>query len=300
MEIVFCGTGWGALVDVVRARLPPGWSIRSRSFARSLAEDIAGADVVLPSNAPFDRAAIFAAERLRLIQQPAVGYEGIDLDAARARGIPVCNAPGTNGQSVAEAALLLLLALARRVPGATNAFAERVIGAPVGVELSGRPLVVLGFGESGQRLGAAATALGMEVRGVRSADGRAGLLEAARGAGALSVHCPLTPATRGLVDREVLGALAPGAFVVNCARGPIVDRTALEDALASGHLGGAGLDVHWEEPWDPSEALYRRDDVVSLPHIAGSTSESFGRIADIVVDNVGRLARGEPLLHRVA
>jgi phosphoglycerate dehydrogenase-like enzyme len=89
-------------------------------------------------------------------------------------------------------------------------------------------------------------------------------------------------------------------MLINCARGGVVDRGALLDALASGRLGGAGLDVYWEEPWNPSDPLFQRDDVITLPHVAGSTRESFGRIADIVAGNIGRLQRGEPLLNRIA
>jgi phosphoglycerate dehydrogenase-like enzyme len=94
--------------------------------------------------------------------------------------------------------------------------------------------------------------------------------------------------------------MKPGALLVNCARGPIVDRAALEAALDAGRLGGVGLDVFWEEPWDPSDPLYARDDVVTLPHVAGSTVEAFGRIADIVVENVARVQSGLEPLHRIA
>ncbi len=91
-----------------------------------------------------------------------------------------------------------------------------------------------------------------------------------------------------------------GAILVNCARGPVVDRAALEAALASGHLGGFGLDVHWEEPADPADPLYRRQDVVAMPHVAGSTEESFERLVGVLFENLGRLAAGEALVHRVA
>jgi phosphoglycerate dehydrogenase-like enzyme len=116
----------------------------------------------------------------------------------------------------------------------------------------------------------------------------------------VSIHCPLTPETRGMIDREAFSAMKPGAFLVNCARGPIVDRSALVAALESGRLGGAGLDVYWEEPWDPADPLFGRDDVIAMPHIAGSTEEAYGRITDIVVENIRRAAAGEPVLHRVA
>jgi phosphoglycerate dehydrogenase-like enzyme len=116
----------------------------------------------------------------------------------------------------------------------------------------------------------------------------------------VSVHCPLTPATRGLIGAEFLSHIKRGAMLINCARGGVVEKGALAHALASGRLGGAGLDTYWEEPWEPSDSLFQRDNVITLPHVAGSTHESFGRIADIVADNIGRHRRGEPLLHRIA
>lgn len=110
----------------------------------------------------------------------------------------------------------------------------------------------------------------------------------------VSVHCPLTPATRGMIDAEVLASLPPGAHLVNCARGPIVDRAALAAALESGHLGGAGLDVYREEPWDPSDPLLLRDDVVTMPHIAGSTREAFARERLPDVAHRGHRGGGRP------
>src|SRR5262252_5210632 len=116
MQLVFCGTGWHELVDVIRARLPGGASIRIRDPGRPLATELADADVILPSNCPIDAAALAAPRRLLLLQQPAAGYDGIDLAAARAHGVPVCNCPGVNANAVAETVLLLLLSLSRRVP----------------------------------------------------------------------------------------------------------------------------------------------------------------------------------------
>jgi phosphoglycerate dehydrogenase-like enzyme len=300
VRIVFCGSGWLDIVDEIARRLPPGATIRARDLARPLAAEIADAEVIMPSNARLDAAAIAAARAVRLIQQPAAGYDGIDLDAARARGVPVCNAPGANVQAVAEATLFLLLALARRLPAARRAFAAAKIGVPIGAELAGRTLAVVGEGRIGGRVRALAEAVGMRVRAVGSSATRADLHALVADADAVTLHCPLTPATRGLVDAALLARLRPGAWLINAARGPIIDRGALEAALAAGRLGGVGLDCFWDEPWDPGDALFARPEVVTLPHIAGSTVESYARIADIVVENVRRIAAGAELLHRIA
>lgn len=300
MRLVFCGTGWLEIIDSIRTRLPAGDTIEGRDVALPLAEQVAAADVILPSNAGLDAATLAAATRVVLVMQPAVGTDGIDLAAAKARGVPVCNVPGANAASVAEAALLLILALARRLPEAARAFREGRVGSPVGIELRGRTLGIIGLGQSGSALAAAARGLGMKVEGVRSSSTPADLHALLASSDVVSIHCPLTPATRGMFDRATFERMKRGAFLVNCARGAIVDRDAALEALVAGRLGGFGIDAHWREPWDPDDPLYRRDDVVTLPHVGGTTEESFGRIADAVVENVRRVARGEPLLHRVA
>ena len=146
----------------------------------------------------------------------------------------------------------------------------------------------------------AADALGMTVialgRGATAAE-RAAFFA---GADAISLHCPLTPETRGLVDAAALAAMRPGALLVNVCRGGVIDRPALVAALADGRLGGVGLDVHWEEPADPADPLYADPRVLALPHVGGSTVEAFTRITDVIVDNLARLTRGEPLRNRVA
>ena len=303
MEILFCGSGWLDIVDMITARLATGDRLRRWDRARPLIDEVAAAppDVILPSNGRVDGAVIAAAApRLRLIQQPAAGVDSIDLAAATAHGVPVCNAPGANTVAVAEAALLLLLLCARRWPIARVQFERGIIGGPLGVELAGSRLVIIGGGRTGTALAARAGALGMAVDVLGSATTRNQLHSALARADAVSVHCPLTVATRGLLDAAAFAALPPHAIVVNAARGPIIDRAALEGALARGHLGGVGLDVYWQEPWDPRDPLFAHPKVVTLPHVAGSTTAAFTAIADIVVDNIARLRRNEPLRHRLA
>lgn len=300
MRLLFCGSGWLPVVEHIAARLPADSSIAIWDRSIPLTTAVADVDVLLPSNAAITPEVIHAARALRLIQQPAAGSDRIDRGAAIARGIPICNAPGANHISVAETALYLLLALARRAPLAARAFSERQVGVPLGTELAGKTLGVIGLGRAGTAVAERARAFGMTVIGLARTATAADRHAFFAAADAITIHCPLTPETRGLVDGAALAALRPGALVINCARGPIIDRDALVAALAADHLGGVGLDVHWHEPPDPADPLYTDPRVIALPHIGGSTAEAFGRIADIVVANLTRLIRGEALLHRVA
>jgi phosphoglycerate dehydrogenase-like enzyme len=253
----------------------------------------------------------------RLIQQAGVGLEGVDRAAARERGIPVGNVPaaGTgNSEGVGEIAVLHLLALSRRYQDGLDSVAEGRLGEPAGIALHDRTIVILGLGDVGsataQRLsGFDARLVGVGTREGEQAAARARelgladyvpvarLAEAVRGAHALIVCCTLTPATRGLVGAEVLAALGqdgPG-YLVNVARGPIVDYDALLAALRDGTIAGAGLEVFWQEPVDPADPLLA-ENVTVTPHTGGSTSHSNLKIVEGVVANIERLRRGEPVV----
>jgi len=299
MRVVFCGTGWLPIVDAIRERAPAAADIVVRDPDRPIREQLADAEVILPSNCRIDRAAIDAPANLRLIQQPAAGIDGVDLAAARDRGVPVCNAPGMNHHAVADTALLLMLALARRLKVAARAFAAGELGVPLGVELRGKTLGVIGLGRSGAALARAAEAIGMRVLGVRSSSPPHELETLLRESDFISLHCPLTGETRGLIDDDAFARMKSGAYLVNCARGPIIDRAALERALEADKLGGVGLDTFWREPWDPDDPLYSRDEVVTLPHVGGSTVETFARIAEVVAENLARILRGDEPRFRV-
>jgi phosphoglycerate dehydrogenase-like enzyme len=300
MRLLYCGSGWLPVVDLIAARLPEDSTIAIWDRTSPLASAVAGVEILLPSNATITPEVIAAAPVLRLIQQPSTGTDHIDRTAAAARDIPICNAPGTNHVAVAEAALFLLLAVARRAPLAARAFADRQIGAPLGIELAGKTLGVIGMGRSGTAVAERARGLGMAIialgRGATAAQ-RAAFFAASD---AITIHCPLTPETRGMIDAAAFATMRPGVLVVNVARGGVIDRAALAAALTGDRLGGVGLDVHWEEPPDPADPIYADPRVVATPHIAGSTVEALGRIADVVVDNLRRLTLGEPLRHRVA
>lgn len=258
---------------------------------------------------PCDAALIAAAPRLRLIQKIGVGVNTIDLAAARARGIAVCNLPGANARAVAEMALLLMLACLRRLPqfdaglragrwGASPAVQDRL------GELGGRTVGLVGFGAVPQVLAPVLAALGCRVLYTATApksvpyeyrDLNSLLAEA----DVVSLHVPQTAETAGMVDAAALSRMKPGAVLVNTARGGLVDEAALVAALHSGQLGAAGLDVFAQEPASARNPLFAQDNVVVAPHVAWVTSGTFERSFATAAENVRRLAAGEPLLHQV-
>lgn len=272
-------------------------------------------DVLVPLGARVDAAlmdaALMTGGGARMVAQFGVGVQGVDLDAARERGIPVTNVPGAQGNAVAvaEMAVFHLLALRRRYPQARAAVADRHVGGPIGRTLSGSTVTVLGVGASGTALIERLQAFGVDVWGAGRrartdypdadallAPGRyvpvARLGEALSHSDALVVCVPLTEDTLGLVGTAALAALPAGGLLVNVGRGPVVDRDALLAALRSGHLAGAGLDVAWSEPIDPGDELFDHD-VVVTPHVAGVTEDSYRAMATTFARNVERLMRGE-------
>ena len=298
MRILFCGNGWLPIVDSIAERRPSD-SVDIWDRNVPLREAVADVAVILPSNGTIDAGVIAAAKPLILIQQPASGYDCVDVDAARARGVPVCNAPRANPISVAETATYLMLALARNAREAERAFAEQRIGVPLGREITGKTLGLIGYGASAKAFARIASGFVMTVEYVTSRSSAADLDDLLADSDVVSLHCPLNSGTRGMVNEGFIAKMKPGALLINCARGPIIARPALEAALESGHLGGAGLDTYWEEPWDSREPLFKRSNVITLPHVAGSSFESFERITDIVCENIRRVEVGVSPLHRV-
>ncbi len=272
---------------------------------------MADAHVLLHVLKPVTAAVIGAAPRLALIQKLGVGLNTIDLDAARAHGVGVANMPGTNTAATAEMTVALLLALLRRVP-ALDAATRRGRGwhvDPAAVdqagEIAGRVVGLVGAGAVARRVAAIATAFGAEVvfanrRPVPEMIGRqVPLPELLATADVVSLHVPLAAETERLVDAAALARMKPGAVLVNTARGGLVDEAALVDALRSGRLRGAALDVFGEEPIPADHPFLTLDNVVVTPHLAWLTPETFDRSLDVAFDNCRRLRDGEPLRHVV-
>lgn len=259
---------------------------------------------------PCTAAVIAAAPRLKLIQKIGVGVNTIDLEAAKARGIAVCNLPGANARAVAEMALLLMLACLRRLPHFDAGLRAGRWGAAPAVqdrlgELGGKTVGLVGFGAVPQVLAPVLAALGCRVIYTATApknvpfeyrDLNALLAEA----DVVSLHVPQTAATAGMIDAAALGRMKPGAVLVNTARGGLVDEPALVAALRGGQLGAAGLDVFAQEPTPAGNPLFALENVVVAPHVAWVTGGTFERSFATAAENVRLLAAGEALLNRVA
>jgi glyoxylate reductase len=248
------------------------------------------AEILILMNEPI---AFDAYPNLRLVANFSVGYDRIDVDECRRRGIAVTNTPGVLDAATADLAFGLLLAARRRIVEGDRAIQAGGWKLPApGREVTGATLAIIGLGRIGSAVARRAEAFDMRVLGVRS---REGDLDAAlREADIVSLHVPLNGATRGLISQERLALLRDGATLVNTARGAVVDEDALVEELVSGRIT-AGLDVFVHEPHVP-QRLVGLPNVVLTPHIASSTMETRAAMTRLVVDNVLAFERGEPLL----
>lgn len=271
---------------------------------------MARADVLLHVLHPVSLEILAAAPRLKLIQKIGVGLDAIDLDAAQARGIAVCNMPGTNTQAVVELTLGLMLCALRGIPKLDHRLRETGEWAlPPSAqgkfgEIAGKVVGLVGHGHVARRLAVVLAALGAEVlitgrRPIRPETGsyatKAELLDRAD---IVSLHIPETPETHHWLDAEALARLKPGAVVINTARGGLVDEVALANALQSGHLAGAALDVFACEPLPAGASILAAPNVVALPHVAWLTRETLDRSLTAACENIRRLADGRPLHNR--
>ena len=247
-----------------------------------------------------DDAFLSTVPQLRAVAVYAVGTDNVDRDAARAHGVAVGNTPDVLTDATADLAFALLLAAARRLPEA-----ERDVRAGrwqtwtpdgwLGLELRGATLGIIGNGRIGQAVGRRAEGFGMEVISARPLP----VEEVLARADVVSLHVPLTDATRHLIDAAALARMKPGAILVNTARGPIVDQDALADALRRGHLGAAALDVTDPEPLPPDHPMLDAPNLIVLPHIGSATHTTRARMADLAVDNLLAALDGRPMPHPV-
>ena len=274
------------------------------------------ADVIIPAM-HFVGPEVMDASTARMIHQFGVGLEGVDIEAATARGIYVANVPGSiamsNAISVSEHAFFLMLALARHYPKARENLQAGVWGQPQGHEDSkAKTVCILGMGNIGKALARRlrpfeVTLLGIKRDPSSGVDPDLGLEflgspndlpSVLPRADFIVLALPLTPETRSIIGAPELAAMKKSAYIVNVGRGAVIDHQPLVDALASGQIAGAGLDVFWEEPVDPSDPVFEHN-VIATPHLGGVTDASYDEIAKGLADNVERLRSGQPPINCV-
>jgi len=277
------GCSLSFLIDGTEAELAE--TLRSKPF-----------DAVISRTLALTSEMIATAPALRVIARHGVGHNNVDVDAATQRGIPVLIADNANGQSVAEHTLALLLAVARRIPVLD---AKIRAGAwprsMTGLQLSGRTAGIVAFGAIGQKVGHMLKAVGMNIIAFdpHISDKAAHEVEWAGSLDALlsrcdvvSLHSPLTAETAGMIDAERLARMKKGAILINTARGGLIVEEALAEAVASGHLAGAGIDTFMDEPLAADHPFKPNDRIVMTPHMGGSTDAALDGVALSAAQNV--------------
>ena len=306
MKILFAAqeNAWGGFLGLIRAEMPEHYFEATGSFA---IDTLKGFDVLIPTMCSVSQELLDTADQLQLIQQCGSGLEMVDLDAARRSNVYVANVPtdiSGNADSVAELGIYLIIGLSRDVRGMSTSWAEQKMGQPQGRALSGRTIGLVGLGGIGRALVNRLKVFGVHLIGIKRSNPQEAMeklgmdwvggvedLEELLSRSDFVVLClPMTSENKNLIDRNAFSSMKKGAFLINLSRGGLVDRDALEDALASGKIAGAGLDVFWEEPPDPNDPIFSYN-VMATPHIAGSTDVSMRGIVKVVADNIRRLEK---------
>ena len=278
--------------------------------AHQTAERIQGADIIITNKVVISAEHIAANPQLKLIALAATGVNNVDVEAAKQNGTAVCNIRAYGNESVAEHAFMMMITLMRNLPAYQRDVAAGLwenspffcyLGAPMR-DLNGKTLAIFGRGNIGKTLATYAQAFKMNVvfaehknaQSVR--DGYVSFDEAIRSADVVSLNCPLTPQTANMIGEAELQQMKPGAILINCGRGGLVDEAALVAALKYGQIGGAGFDVLTQEPPRDGNPLLkaRLPNLIVTPHIAWASQEAANRLFDILLDNINRFVAGNP------
>ena len=278
--------------------------------AHETLERIRGADIVITNKVVISTQAFAENPQLKLVAVTATGVNNVDVEAAKQNGTAVCNIRAYGNESVAEHAFMMMITLMRNLPAYQRDVAAGLwenspffchLGAPMR-DLNGKTLAIFGRGNIGKTLATYAQAFKMNVvfaehknaQSVR--DGYVSFDEAIRSADVVSLNCPLTPQTANMIGEAELQQIKPGAILINCGRGGLVDEAALVAALKYGQIGGAGFDVLTQEPPRDGNPLLkaRLPNLIVTPHIAWASQEAANRLFDILLDNINRFVAGNP------
>ena len=289
---------------------PHALSSYGTTEAHETLERIRGADIVITNKVVISAQAFAENPQLKLVAVTATGVNNVDVEAAKQNGTAVCNIRAYGNESVAEHAFMMMITLMRNLPAYQRDVAAGLwenspffchLGAPMR-DLNGKTLAILGRGNIGKTLATYAQAFKMNVvfaehknaQSVR--DGYVSFDEAIRSADVVSLNCPLTPQTANMIGEAELQQMKPGAILINCGRGGLVDEAALVAALKYGQIGGAGFDVLTQEPPRDGNPLLkaRLPNLIVTPHIAWASQEASNRLFDILLDNINRFVAGNP------
>ena len=278
--------------------------------AHETLERIRGADIVITNKVVISAQAFAENPQLKLVAVTATGVNNVDVEAAKQNDTAVCNIRAYGNESVAEHAFMMMITLMRNLPAYQRDVAAGLwenspffchLGAPIR-DLNGKTLAIFGRGNIGKTLATYAQAFKMNVvfaehkhaQSVR--DGYVSFDEAIRSADVVSLNCPLTPQTANMIGEAELQQMKPGAILINCGRGGLVDEAALVAALKYGQIGGAGFDVLTQEPPRDGNPLLkaRLPNLIVTPHIAWASQEAANRLFDILLDNINRFVAGNP------
>ena len=278
--------------------------------AHETLERIRGADIVITNKVVISAQAFAENPQLKLVAVTATGVNNVDVEAAKQNGTAVCNIRAYGNESVAEHAFMMMITLMRNLPAYQRDVAAGLwenspffchLGAPMR-DLNGKTLAIFGRGNIGKTLATYAQAFKMNVvfaehknaQSVR--DGYISFEEAIRSADVVSLNCPLTPQTANMIGEAELQQMKPGAILINCGRGGLVDEAALVAALKYGQIGGAGFDVLTQEPPRDGNPLLkaRLPNLIVTPHIAWASQEAANRLFEILLDNINRFVAGNP------
>lgn len=305
--IVSTSTVFGTTAEVTASIVANGWDlIRCDNPTHEdggMSDHLANADILVLGLSGATAEAISRASKLKAILKHGVGVDNIDIAAATKRKIPVCNAPGANANAVAELAVGGMLSLARRIPAAHQSVVSSEWPSVVGTEIMGKTLGVIGLGSIGKALAMKARALGMRVIAHARRPDRdfsvANQVEIVefeyllRAADYVSLHVTGGQTNVRLIGAKELGMMKPGAYLINYARGEVVDLDALAEALDRGALRGAAIDVYTSEPPDCSHRIFSSSKVVFTPHSGGDTEEAGERVGMMTISSIKNILAGK-------
>lgn len=309
--MIVLGSSYTSVMQALARKLPDGCTLRPFDPTCSLVDQVEDVDVLIIGSHRVTAEVIKAAPKLKLVHQHGRGVDSVDRIAAASAGVTVANVPGGNGVAVAEMCLTLILIMAKGVKEMLGAIAGRLTGVPVGIEISGKTLALIGLGDTGRELALRANALGMKVIAVRAhpeagkaigvdqVHGPAELHNVLRQADFVCLLATLDETTKGLIGDKELSEMKKTAFLINAARGAMVQYDALLTALRSKVIAGAAFDTFWSEPADPADPMLAEPRFFLSPHVAGFSDVSIDYVTNVVAENIARLKAGTTFLNVV-